>query len=531
MAMIQIQNLSFAYPGALQPVFENVTLQLDTNWRLGLVGRNGRGKTTLLRLLLGQLKGQGSIVSPEQFEYFPTAVENPAQTALEAARAMVAPFTRWEERLQHLAGLATPEAMEEYGELEQRYAGQEGYTINEAILAETGRLAVEPEALARPYATLSGGEQVKLMLAALFLKPHRFLLVDEPTDHLDGEGRKTVARWLAGKQGFILVSHDRAFLDQAVEYTLAINRAGIELVHGNYSVWRHNRTLQDEYEKAENKKLESNIVHLSAAAKRAQRWSDTVENSKKMKGTARSDNASLDRGYIGHQAARMMQRSKAIEHRKEGEIQQQKALLKNVEESEPLKFHLLPAPKTRLLTAEGLSLQFGGRSLFQNLSFALEAGQRLAIKGKNGSGKSSLLHVLEGALLPMGGSLQRQSGLVLSTLPQNTAFLSGSLRGFAAESQLDESLFLTLLRKLNFSREAFAQPLQSYSEGQKKKVCLAASLARPAHLFIWDEPLNYIDVQSREQIEEAILASGPTMVFVEHDAAFCAKVATHEIRL
>lgn len=533
MAIIQIKNLHFTYLGNLTPVFEQVNLDLDTDWRLGLVGRNGRGKTTFLNLLRGVLKGQGSISTPEPFEYFPFAIQGPERPALQVARSAIAPFDEWESEMARLVQNPTPTAMARYGEVEEMYAAQGGYTIEEAIAAEAGKLAIAQQVLQRPFSALSGGERVKLMLAALFLKKHRFLLVDEPTDHLDTEGRRLVARWLATKSGFIVVSHDRAFLDEAVDHILSINRADIELQKGNYTSWRHNRSLQDAFERAENKKLEGSIARLEAAAKRTKQWSDKTEKSKLSGGgTAYNKGpASIDRGHIGHQAAKMMQRSKAIERRQGRELEEKKSLLKNIEEADPVKFLTITPPKERLVTAEGLGLCYGRRTLFCNLNFNIRAGGRIAVSGKNGSGKSSLLKIVLGQLSPTEGRLWRMGGLLISALPQETGFLKGNLQGFAVQQGVDISLFLALLRKLDFEREAFARPMHSYSAGQKRKVCLAASLAKPAHLFVWDEPLNYIDILSREQIEQAVLACKPTLLFVEHDAAFVQKVATGTLAL
>ncbi|NLW77931.1 MAG: ABC-F type ribosomal protection protein [Ruminococcaceae bacterium] len=533
MALIQVVDLSFTYPGALHPLFEHVNLDLDTNWRLGLVGRNGRGKTTFLKLLLGRLGYTGSIASPVAFEYFPFDPGDTTAPALAVAKRSIAPFDAWEAEMAELIAQGTEEAIEHYGDIEAQYAAADGYTIDEQITAEAGRLGIHPSVLERPFETLSGGERLKLLLAALFLKKHRFLLIDEPTDHLDAEGRRTVARWLASKSGFILVSHDRAFLDEAVDHILSINRADIELQKGNYSSWRHNRALQDAHEMDENKRLTAQISQLKAAAERTEKWSDKIEKSKSGNGKATYNHgpASVDRGYIGHQAARMMQRSKAIERRRGRQVEEKQSLLKNIETADPLVFHLLKPDKARLVTAEKLALAFGQRTLFQDLSFEINAGDRIAVAGPNGSGKSSLLGLVLGRLTPTGGHIQRLSSLVTSTLPQETDGLAGDLRAFAADFGVDASLFMTLLRKLNFEREAFERPIESYSAGQKKKVCLAASLAKPAHLFVWDEPLNYIDVHSREQIEAAVLASQPTLLFVEHDRIFVENIATKTIEV
>lgn len=531
MSLIQIKSLSFAYPGN-EPLFNQVDLDIDTNWRLGLVGRNGRGKTTFLKLLMGELEYTGGILASDSFEYFPVVPKDPDAAALTVARQTVAPFDAWEAKMKVLTTAATPEAIEEYGEVEQLYSAAGGYTIDDDIATETGKLGIHPSALERPFSGLSGGEQVKLLLAALFLKKHSFLLIDEPTDHLDAAGRQTVACWLAGKAGFILVSHDRAFLDIAVDHILSINRSDIELQRGNYSSWRYNRTLQDEFELAQNKKLNAEIGRLKEAAERNERWSDRIEKSK-TGGNKTYDKgaASLDRGFVGHQSARMMKRSKVIERRRQSQIEDKQSLLKNIETNEPLKFQMLAPEKDTLLTASGLSLSFGERKLFCDVLSNIKCGDRIVINGINGSGKSSLLNILMGKLEPTEGKVQRPEWLVVSSLSQDTSFLSGGLKHFAQSQRVDQTLFLTILRKLDFEREAFEREIDTYSAGQRKKVCLAASLAKPAHIFIWDEPLNYIDVLSREQIEAAILSCAPTMVFVEHDQRFVENIATKRIEL
>lgn len=533
MALLHVNDLTFCYEGEASPVFENVNLDLDTRWRLGLVGRNGRGKTTFLRLLMGEYEYQGSIDSPEKFEYFPMVLQHTDAPALSVARGIIAPFDEWEAQMARLAASATDEAMEQYGELEQEYAQADGYVINEQIVAEASKLGIHPDVLENPFDKLSGGEQVKLMLVALFLKKHRFLLIDEPTDHLDAEGRRQVAQWLSGKSGYILVSHDRAFLDECVDHILSINRADIELQKGNYSSWRQNRAMRDNFELAEHQKLTADIGRLKDAAQRTEKWSDKIERSKKGNGAATYNHgpASVDRGYVGHKAARMMQRSKSIERRRGKQIEEKQSLLKNLEMVEPLRVHVLPNKQKRLVTAGDISLCFGRRCLFQDLSFTIDVGDRIAIKGPNGSGKSTFLKLVMEEMPPTMGKISVQPGLVISTIPQNLSFLAGSLQEFAEDKELDQSLFLAILRKLDFERDAFTRDMSVYSMGQKKKVCLAASLAKPAHLYVWDEPLNYVDILSREQIENALLEYAPTLLFVEHDAAFTDNVATRTLQL
>ena len=184
-----------------------------------------------------------------------------------------------------------------------------------------------------------------------------------------------------------------------------------------------------------------------------------------------------------------------------------------------------------LLRGVTLSLIRGDRPLLSELNSTVEPGERLAITGRNGTGKSSLLHLITGELEPSAGMLSRASGLVISQVEQETDFLCGKLDDFTDKFMLDATRFRTILRKLGFARELFDYRLESLSGGQKKKILLARSLCRPAHLLLWDEPLNYLDIDSRLQLEELIRTAQPTMIFVEHDRAFCEAVATRSICL
>ena len=156
-------------------------------------------------------------------------------------------------------------------------------------------------------------------------------------------------------------------------------------------------------------------------------------------------------------------------------------------------------------------------------------GERIALTGRNGSGKSSLLKLLTGISLAHTGTISIGSGLVISYVPQDTSYLKGTLSDFAEENQIDESLFKAILRKMDLERIQFEKDMADFSGGQKKKVLIAKSLCEQAHLYIWDEPLNFIDVYSRIQIEQLIKEFSPTMIFVEHDRAFRDAIATKTV--
>jgi lincosamide and streptogramin A transport system ATP-binding/permease protein len=390
-------------------------------------------------------------------------------------------------------------------------------------MRELSLLQVSEDVLYRPFDTLSKGEQTKVLLAALFLKENSFLLIDEPTNHLDMYARKIVSKYLNSKRGFILVSHDRAFLDNCIDHILSINKTNIEIQKGNFSSWWENKKRQDNFEFAENEKLRKDITRLSSAVKRTSDWSDQVE---KTKMGSKNSGIKPDKGYIGHKSAKMMKRSKTIESRQQAAIEEKSKLLKNIENSERLKISQVNFHANRLVELQNVSIFYGTKTACENVSFTIEQGDRVALYGKNGSGKSSLIKLICGENITYTGNFAKASQLKISYVSQDTSHLKGNLTDYARENGIDESVFKANLRKLDFSRVQFEKDMADFSGGQKKKVLIAKSLCEKAHLHIWDEPLNFIDVISRMQIEELLLEFLPTILFVEHDNEFCKNIAT-----
>ena len=488
MSLINVTNLTFAYDGSYENIFENVNFQIDTDWKLGFTGRNGRGKTTFLNLLLGKYEYRGSITASVSFSYFPYHVEDPGILAIDAVEAMHPDYEYWR------------------------------------VAREMAKLQLDDAVLYRPYGTLSNGEQTKLQLAVLFSKENHFLLIDEPTNHLDIRGRELVSKYLSSKKGFILVSHDRAFLDGCVDHILSINKSDIQICKGNFSAWWENKQRQDAFEQAENEKLKKEIARLEETAREKANWSDRVEASK-------IGEHAFDRGYIGHKAEKMMTRSKAIEKRQTAAIEEKSKLLRNIERSDTLKIFQTPFHTKRLAELKGVTIDYGDGAVCEDISFTIQMGDRIALQGPNGSGKSSIIKLLCGQAIPYTGQLWLGNGLKISYVNQDTSGLRGKLSDFARNAGIDESLFLAMLAKLDVPKTQMEKDMSSLSAGQKKKVLLARSICEPMHLHIWDEPMNYIDVISQMQIEELLLEYQPTILFVEHDKAFCENVATIIVEL
>lgn len=514
MAQINVTNLTFYYEGSFDNIFENVSFSIDTNWKLGFIGRNGKGKTTFLNLLLEKYEYQGTISTSVVFDYFPYRIlaENLKQCSVDF--------------------------------LEQLKPGCEPWRV----FCELDKLEVDAEVLYRPFGTLSHGERTKVMLAVLFSGENDFLLIDEPTNHLDRDSREAVKAYLRQKKGFILVSHDRDLLDACIDHVLVLNRRSIEVQSGNFSSWWENKSRKDAFLQMENEKHKKEIHRLKKASEQTRHWADKNESTKIGFDPVKEHDRVGTRAYIGAKTKKMQSRVKQMEERIDREIEEKEGLLQDIENPVDLKLFPLEHHKKTLILANGYGLQYkdAANPVISNLNFELQQGERVFLNGKNGCGKSSLIKAIlvkaqnaaeAGKNVPQRdgiieeGTLETASGLVISYINQDTSFLQGSIREFCAHRNLEESLFCALLRQLDMERVQFLKNMEEFSEGQKKKVLIAAGLLTPAHLYIWDEPLNYIDVFSRMQIEKLLLFYQPTMLVVEHDVKFREKIATKVVEL
>lgn len=515
MSQISVNTLTFYYEGSYDNIFENVSFQIDTDWKLGFIGRNGKGKTTFLKLLMGKYEYKGKINASVVFDYFPFEVSDKNKNTIDIIEEIDPDYEFWK------------------------------------VCRELTYLQVDAEVFYRPFNTLSNGEQTKVMLALLFSGENHFLLIDEPTNHLDMETREILKEYLNTKKGFILVSHDRNFMDGCVDHVLVMNRETIEVQQGNFSSFWENKKRQDAYELSENERLKKDIRRLTEAARTTKQWADNVEASKIGKKSEKYEKCIDTRAYVGEKSRRMQMRRKNLERRQQREIEEKSSLLKNLETVEDLKLFPLKHYKEKLVIMEDCTISYGdgnadkSRNIVTDFNLEVMQGERIFLQGKNGCGKSSIIKAILQAVSARSqseteiadapvlrqGRIEIPNHMIVSYCSQDTSMLHGTIREYAALNGIDETLFMALLRKLDFSRTQFEKRIEDYSGGQKKKVLLAGSLCRQAHLYIWDEPLNFIDVFSRMQIEDLILKFKPTMVLVEHDKMFMEHVATKIVKL
>ena len=476
MPMITIKDLTFGYDGSDINLFTDVNVTIDTTWKLALAGRNGRGKTTFFKLLKGELDHEGTING------VPPVIEFPMD---------VLPDTEeWKVR------------------------------------KELNLMGTDPDIMWRPQETLSGGERTKLMLAYLFAEDGIYPLIDEPTNHLDRQSREAVASYLASKEGFILISHDRAFLDRCTDHTLVITKSGIELVNATFSTWWDNNEQRQESELARNSQIKKEMASIDAAMKKNAQWSRKAEASKSRNNPQGAEDH-FRRAFEAKKASKLMSLSKNLEHRNERKLEEKQSLLKDLEREQTLKITGSTHHDRTPITLKDVSVYRDGEFIAGGINLVIGQGQKISLEGYNGCGKSTLIKYLVGSDegITAEGDIHIAKGLKISYVGQDTSVLEGCLYDIADERGCDKTQFSTILVKMGFTKEMLYRDVNDLSLGQKKFVMLALSLCEQADVYLWDEPLNYIDVYMRKEIERLIKNSDVTMLFVEHDRAFVDAVA------
>lgn len=437
MAQINVTNLTFSYENSFDNIFEDASFSIDTDWKLGFIGRNGKGKTTFLNLLLGKYEYTGNISTSAVFDYFPYQI-----TQLQAAL----PAAQFIDELKPQCELWR-------------------------VICELEQLDAGAEILYRPFHSLSPGERTKILLAVLFSGENDFLLIDEPTNHLDQASRENVKDYLSLKKGFILVSHDRDLLDACIDHVLVLNRQSIEVQKGNFSSWWENKQRNDQFAKAQNDKHLKEIGSLMQASARASSWADRSEQSKIGYDPVKEHDRNVStRAYIGAKTKKMQRRVKQMQNRIQREIEEKEDLLTDLEQPVDLKLTPLSHHKETLVTIREYTLQYtnAGSPVFTDLTFTVNRGERIALHGENGCGKSTLLkmilqksgHALSAMPVIENGVCETAAGLVISYISQDTSMLSGCISSFCRARNLDETLFCAILRQLDMERIQFTKNME-----------------------------------------------------------------------
>ena len=527
--MLQAVNISKSYGSEV--VLENVSFVVNPGERAGLIGPNGSGKSTLLRIIAGvEEADSGHVVlgSGASLAWIPQGFEvDTAQTLGEAVRRGLADHANAfelllevERKMTRAHGSELDALIEEYGRVSDEFTLLGGYDVEHRIAAIIEGLDIGAIPDDTPLSTLSGGQRTRAGLASIIASGPDVLLLDEPTNHLDIQALEWLEEYLSTYAGAaVIVSHDRAFLDGAVTGILDLNglRPGIADYPGNYS----------DYSYARERELE----------KQTSAWKDQEAERRRIerdisltKQTALRTETSTTHDFYRRRAKKVARKAKVRERRLERLLSSPDRVERpKPERTMKLDFGRTPRGGSRVLLLENVGHEYGGKWLFQDVNLVLEHGERVALLGPNGCGKSTLLKLVTGHATPSLGSVRIGENIRVGYMPQDQAGLDWSMSPLEMVRQatdMTETEARTMLHLYLFQGDEALLPAGNLSYGQRSRLLFARLVLQGANFLVLDEPLNHLDIPSREQFEEALAAFPGTVLMVSHDRTFIDRYAT-----
>ena len=491
-------------------ILDGLTFQVDTGERVGLLGPNGCGKTTLLRILTGAMDyDEGEVmIAPgkrmgliSQIPVYPAGytVEDVLATAFEPLRKMEEELARL---TREMASGTDPALMSRYDKLTAAYETAGGYETDTRINKVCNGLSIPQAMREQLFESLSGGEKTRVNLARLILEDTDILLLDEPTNHLDLRATEWLEEYLGKFKGTVLtVSHDRYFLDSVVDRIIEIKVGKAEFYSGNYSFYAVEKERRYEEQLRQYEKEQAKIEQLEKAAEQLRIWA-----------------------YSGND--KIFKRAQSMEKRIE---RMRTADRPKKERKMEVRFGEREFRGDEVLTIKGLTKAFGGRTLFSGLGLEVAGGERIALIGDNGSGKTTLLKMILGEEVPDGGKVRMGPTVKVGYLPQHVHF------DHPERSLVDTLIYAqdctaqsarNRLAAFKFRGEDVFKPVSALSGGEQSRLRLCMLMDEKINLLVLDEPTNHLDIQSREWIEEAVEAYDGTLLFVSHDRYFINRFAT-----
>jgi ATP-binding cassette subfamily F protein 3 len=531
--LAQLRNVSLSFPD--KKILEDVSLTIYPGDRISLVGDNGVGKTSLFRILKGRLapdSGEVLLSRGVRIGYleqdFAGMVDDTRLTCMEVALEPFGPLIELEKRIERLslelgeverdddrtAGLLT-----DLGEAQQRFEVLGGYEFRSKTQSILTGLGLPEAYWPRRVSEISAGQRVRLALARLLLEDHDLILFDEPTNHLDVPAREWLEGHLAGSEtAYVVASHDRRFLDAVSSKVAHLDRGKLSLYSGDYTAFRQQLEQVEEEGWRKYEKSRKLAKKLQRQAQDYQRWSDAGE--KKKRGAA-------DKGFVGHKAAKVMKRSLVARRRMEEAVEN--ARTEKPFEKDAVKIEFGSSKGRSLVRAEELVAGYTEkRPLTGDLTFELAAGDRLAVLGPNGSGKTALLRTVLGEIPPLHGDVRLASSCKVGYFDQDNNLVPPDVTALEAvlETGRDETLARTVMGRMGIRRETVNKKVEQLSSGERAKVLLAMLILGDNNLLVLDEPTNYLDIETQDVLLEALKDFPGGILFVSHDRYFVEELAT-----
>ena len=527
--MLQAVNVSKNYGSDV--VLEDVSFVVNSGERACLIGPNGCGKSTLLRIIAGEERADGGRVvlsSGASVAWLPQGFETRAARTLgEVVRQGLAEhgkayqtLLRIEKGMASAAGTELDAMIEEYGRVSDEFEALGGYEVEHRIAVALQGLGLGDVPLDAPLSALSGGQRARAGLASAIARDPDVLLLDEPTNHLDIEALEWLEGYLLEYAGAaLIVSHDRTFLDGVATKILELNDPGPGLIAYPGAYWEYRLTKERELEKqtaawkdqeAERKRIERDIARTKQTALRTE--------------------TSTTHDFYRRRAKKVARKAKTRERR----LQRMLSSEDRVERPKPswtmkLDFGRAPRGGSRVLMLNDVGHEYDGRWLYRGVNLVLEHGERVALLGPNGCGKSTLLKLVAGHMSPSSGSVKVGENINIGYMMQDQYALDQRMSALELVRQaadLTETEARTLLHLYLFEGDEPLQPAGNLSYGQRSRLLLAILVLRGANFLVLDEPMNHLDIPSRERFEEALKAFPGTILMAVHDRAFIDRHAT-----
>ena len=492
-------------------ILDGLTFQVDTGERVGLLGPNGCGKTTLLRILTGVMDyDEGEVmIAPgkrlgliSQIPVYPDGftVEDVIDTAFEPLRGMESEMSQLAQRMA--AGESDPAILARYDKLTAAFQAGGGYETDTNKNKVCNGLSISQAMREQPFDKLSGGEKTRVNLARLILEDTDILLLDEPTNHLDLRATEWLEEYLEKFKGTVLtVSHDRYFLDKVVDRVIEIQNGKAEFYSGNYSFYAVEKERRYEEKLKQYEKEQAKIDQLQKAADQLRIWA-----------------------YSGND--KTFKRAQSMEKR----IEKMRSTDRPKKERKmEVRFGEREFRGDEVMSIKNLSKSFGDRTLFSDVNLEVAGGERIALLGDNGTGKSTLIKIIMGEEEPDGGKIRLGPTVKIGYLPQIIHF------DHPERSLVDTMLYdldctaqtaRNRLASFKFRGEDVFKSVSALSGGEQSRLRLCMLMDAKINLLILDEPTNHLDIQSREWIEEAVEEYEGNLLFVSHDRYFIDRFAT-----
>ncbi len=528
--MLQVHNVSKWFGD--DRILESVSFTLNAGERAGLVGPNGCGKTTLLNIIAGRMPADnGSVqftVSNPRLGYLEQGLTyHPGQTVRQVLRAGQGPVSSLQQRMADLSsqlarakGKKQKDLLEQYAQAQTQFEALDGYDLTHRTEAMLDGLGLGKVALDTAVDVLSGGQKTRLALASLLLSEPNLLLLDEPTNHLDITGLEWLEDFLQRFQGaMLIVSHDRAFLDRTVHMTLEIDflTQKLRVFPGNYSHYVDTKQRERQRQEQAYREQQEHIARVRGELRKVKAHAKRIEGE------------TINFHYL--KRARKIARSAVVRERRLQRLLDSEKMIEKPALGWTMKVDLVdtPASGQNVIMLENLGHRFDGQFLFRNVDHTLQRGERVALVGANGSGKTTLLRIIASELTPAEGRARLGANVHLGYYSQEQEGLDEAATPFEeirAVAPLSETKVRSFLHYFLFAGDDVFVPVSELSYGERARLALAKLVLGGCNLLLLDEPINHLDIPSRESFEHALGSFEGTVLIVVHDRYFISRYAT-----